>query len=132
MKLSCHTITWGGVVGHPVGVTSVKDLFYRANAPSEPALRDVAAAGYAGVELFDGNLMEYEDRPDDLEQLLAETGLQLVAVYSGANFIFPEILEEELCLTRRDLRDLPVLSRRVVEHGPEAPRFVRESPGGAP
>jgi inosose dehydratase len=96
MKLSCHTITWGGVVGHPVGVTSVKDLFYRANAPSEPALRDVAAAGYAGVELFDGNLMEYEDRPDDLEQLLAETGLQLVAVYSGANFIFPEILEEEL------------------------------------
>ena len=41
MKLSCHTITWGGVVGHPVGVTSVKDLFYRANAPSEPALRDV-------------------------------------------------------------------------------------------
>ena len=96
MKLSCHTITWGGVVGHPVGVTSVKGLFYLANGPSEHALRDVAAAGYAGVELFDGNLVQYEDRPEELRRLLAETGLQLVAVYSGANFVFPEILDEEL------------------------------------
>lgn len=96
MKLSYQTITWGGVVGHPVGVTSVKDLFYLANAPSETALRDIAAAGYEGVELFDGNLVQYADRPDDFRQLLAETELQLAAVYSGANFVFPEILEEEL------------------------------------
>ncbi len=27
MQFGCHTITWGGVVGDPVGVTSVKDLF---------------------------------------------------------------------------------------------------------
>jgi inosose dehydratase len=101
LKLSCHTITWGGVVGHPVGVTSVKDLFYLANGATEPALRDVAAAGYGGVELFDGNLIEYEDRPDDLRQLLAEVGLQLVAAYSGANFIFGEILDEELWRIRR-------------------------------
>jgi inosose dehydratase len=101
LKLSYHTITWGGVVGHPVGVTSVKDLFYLANGATEPALRDVAAAGYAGVELFDGNLIEYEHRPGDLRQLLGEIGLQLVAVYSGANFIFGEILEEELWRIRR-------------------------------
>lgn len=96
MKVGYQTITWGGVVGHPVGVTSVKDLFYLANGPSETALREVAAAGYDGVELFDGNLMQYEDRSDELRRLLAETGLELVAVYSGANFVFPEILEEEL------------------------------------
>jgi inosose dehydratase len=101
VKLSYHTITWGGVVGHPVGVTSIKDLFYLANGATEAALRDVAAAGYAGVELFDGNLIEYEDRSDDLRQLLEELGLQLVAVYSGANFIFGEILEEELWRIRR-------------------------------
>jgi inosose dehydratase len=101
LKLSYHTITWGGVVGHPVGVTSIKDLFYLANGATEPALRDVAAAGYAGVELFDGNLIEYEDRPDDLRRLLGELGLQLVGVYSGANFIFEEILEEELWRIRR-------------------------------
>jgi inosose dehydratase len=96
VNLSYHTITWGGVVGHPVGVTSVKDLFYLANAPSETALRDIAAAGYKGVELFDGNLMSYEQRPNDFRALLAETELHLVAVYSGANFIFPDILDEEL------------------------------------
>jgi inosose dehydratase len=96
VKLSYQTITWGGVVGHPVGVTSVKDLFYLASGSSEAALRDIAAAGYEGVELFDGNLIEYENRPDELRQLLGETQLELVAVYSGANFIFPEILREEL------------------------------------
>jgi inosose dehydratase len=101
LKLSYHTITWGGVVGHPVGVTSIKDLFYLANGATEPALREIATAGYAGVELFDGNLIEYEDRPADLRRLLADTGLQLVAVYSGANFIFGEILEEELWRIRR-------------------------------
>jgi inosose dehydratase len=95
VKLSCHTITWGGVVGHPVGVTSVKNLFYLANGSTEQALRDVAAAGYSGVELFDGNVVEYEERPEELERLLTETGLQLVGVYSGANFVFPDILEEE-------------------------------------
>jgi inosose dehydratase len=96
IKLACHTITWGGVVGHPVGVTSVKDLFYLANGTSEHALRDIAAAGYTGVELFDGNLMQYAEQPDELRRLLTETGLQLVAVYSGANFVFPDILDEEL------------------------------------
>src|ERR671939_620013 len=95
VKLSCHTITWGGVVGHPVGVTSVKGLFYLANGSTEQALRDVAAAGYSGVELFDGNLVEYEERPEELERLLTETGLQLVGTYSGDNFVFPDILEEE-------------------------------------
>jgi len=96
MRLSCQTITWGGVVGDPVGVTSVKDLYYRANGPTETALRDVASAGYAGVELFDGNLVAYEDRPEDFRRLLRETRLELVAVYAGANFIYPDILDDEL------------------------------------
>jgi inosose dehydratase len=96
MKLGCHTITWGGVVGHPVGVTSIKNLFYLANGSTVEALRDAASAGYEGVELFDGNLVEFEERPDDFARLLEETGLELIAVYSGANFVFPEILGEEL------------------------------------
>jgi inosose dehydratase len=95
MKLSCQTITWGGVVGHPVGVTSIKDLFYIANGSTEAAVRDISAAGYAGVELFDGNVRAYEDRPDDLRRTLADAGLTLAAVYAGANFIFRDILEEE-------------------------------------
>jgi inosose dehydratase len=96
MRLACQTITWGGVVGHPAGVTSVKDLYYLANGSTEEALADVAEAGYDGCELFDGNLMAYDDRRDELRGLLDAKGLALVAVYSGANLIFPEILGEEL------------------------------------
>jgi inosose dehydratase len=96
VRLSYATITWGGVVGHPVGVTSIKDLFYLANGPTEAAVRDIAAAGYAGVEIFDGNLRQYEERPDDLRRLLGDAGVSLVAVYSGANFVYRDVLEDEL------------------------------------
>jgi inosose dehydratase len=95
MRLSCQTITWGGVVGHPVGVTSIKDLFYVANGSTEAAVRDISAAGYAGVEMFDGNLRQYEDRPDDLRRLLDDAGVSLVAAYTGANFVYRDIFEDE-------------------------------------
>ncbi len=103
MKLSCQTICWGttynlglGIVGHPVGVTNVKDLHYVTNASIEAALRDIAAAGYEGFEFFDGDLMAFADRKDDFRALLKETGLKFVAVYTGANLIYPDIVPEEL------------------------------------
>lgn len=96
MRLAYQTNTWGGVVGHPAGVTSVKDLHYLTPGSTEEALTDIAAAGYEGFELFDGNLMQYAGREDVLRALMGQLGLELVGVYSGANFIFPDILEEEL------------------------------------
>jgi inosose dehydratase len=96
MRLAYQTNTWGGVVGHPVGVTSIKDLYYLAHGSTADALRDIAHAGYDGVELFDGNLAEYAESADELGRLLDEHGLVLVAVYSGANFIFTDILDQEL------------------------------------
>jgi inosose dehydratase len=94
MKLACHTITWGGVVGSGVGVTSIKDSFYLANGSMEQALEDIAGLGYEGVELFDGNVVALHEA-GSLGPLLERTGLRLVSVYSGANFIFPDVLEEE-------------------------------------
>jgi inosose dehydratase len=96
MKLAYQTNTWGGVVGHPVGVTSIKDLFYLAAGSTAEAVRDISAAGYEGIELFDGNLMAYRDAKREFTQLLDEAELRLVGVYSGANFIFPDVLGEEL------------------------------------
>jgi inosose dehydratase len=114
MQLGYHTITWGGVVGSGVGVTSIKDLFYLANGSTEDALRDVKSAGYAGVELFDGNLVAgHED--GSLRRLLDETGLQLIAAYSGANFIFPDVLEDEFWRLERAMS-------LAAEYG--APHFV--------
>lgn len=59
-------------------------------------MRDIAATGYQGIELFDGNLMQYEDCPDAFRQLLSDNGQVLVGVYCGANFIYRDILEDEL------------------------------------
>lgn len=96
MKLGYHSQTWGGVVGHPVGVTSIKDLFYRTNGSMEHAIRDISAAGYAGTEMFDGNLVDYADQPHVLLDALTEANLELVSVYSGANFIYADVLPDEL------------------------------------
>lgn len=96
MRIGYHTITWGGVVGAPSGVTSVKDLYYRANGPMDQALRDISAAGYQGIEVFDGNIVAMPGGRSLWRQLLAETGLELVSVYSGANFIYADALPDEL------------------------------------
>ncbi len=101
MQLGYHTITWGGVTGDASGVTSVKDLVYRVPGDMGAALRDIAAAGYAGVEMFDGNVLDFAERPGDLRSLLEKTGLSLVSVYTGATFIYPDILPDELDRVRR-------------------------------
>ena len=96
MKLAYQTNAWGAVVGHPAGVTSVKDLTYMATGSTEIALEAIAAAGYSGFELFDGNLMEYVGREDEFKALTKRLNLEFVGVYSGANFIYEGILEEEM------------------------------------
>lgn len=96
MRLGYHTITWGGVVGDPTGVTSVKDLFYRVNGPMEVAIGQIAAVGYAGVEMFDGNVADFADRPEALRATLDAAGVELAGVYTGANFIYDQILDDEL------------------------------------
>lgn len=101
MRLGYHSITWGGVVGDAVGVTSVKDLYYRANGSMERAVADIAAAGYEGIEMFDGNVAAYADRPHELRSMLSGAGLELVSVYTGANFIYADILPDELHRVQR-------------------------------
>lgn len=96
MKLGYHSITWGGVVGEGSGVTSVKDLHYRSNGSLEVALAAIGSLGYQGVEIFDGNLMDYADDPDRLRGLLNDAGLELVSVYTGANFIYDEVRPDEM------------------------------------
>ncbi|MDB7856292.1 sugar phosphate isomerase/epimerase family protein [Klebsiella pneumoniae] len=96
MKLGYGTNAWGGVVGHPGGVTSIKDAYYLANGSSEQAIRDIAAVGYNGFEMFDGNLMQFRDDKQAFRDLLQQTSQTFIGVYSGANFIYPDILEEEL------------------------------------
>jgi inosose dehydratase len=96
MRLGYHSITWGGVVGAPQGVTSLKDLYYLSNGSVADAVRDLSAAGYEGVEVFDGNLAALADRPEVLTDALGEAGVELVSVYTGANFVYRDALGDEL------------------------------------
>ncbi|MDE0389558.1 MAG: sugar phosphate isomerase/epimerase [Rhodospirillales bacterium] len=96
-----HANCWGGLGGDAVGVTSITRLTYRTFGDMEQAIRDIGALGYSGCELFDGNLLDYEGRLGDLRALLDANGVRLLATYAGANFIFEEILEEELIRIER-------------------------------
>ena len=103
-KKAYHANCWGPLGGNAVGVTSISQLTYRTFGDMENAIGEIAAAGYTGTELFDGNLLDYEGRLKDLGRALAGSGIKLVAAYSGGNFIFDDILPEELTRIERAAR----------------------------
>jgi len=102
MKLGYQINTWTGVLADAFGVGSVKDAFYgNVIMPfpvekMEEAFDDIATAGFQGVELFDGQIMPFAENPNQLVDMLKKKNLELAGVYSGANFIFKEVLPEEL------------------------------------
>jgi inosose dehydratase len=79
----------------PRALHRVKDLFYQTYGNTEKALQDIASVGYEGIEIFDGNLAEYANKPEEFKSLLTKNNLTLVSVYTGANFIYDEILDDE-------------------------------------
>ena len=58
-KLAYHANCWGPLGGDAVGVTSITRLAYRTFGQMDRAFADIAAAGYQGVEEFDGNLLDH-------------------------------------------------------------------------
>jgi inosose dehydratase len=100
-RLAYHANCWGPLGGNAVGVTSISELNYRTFGDMAQAIGEIGALGYQGVELFDGNLLDYEARRQELRTVLSGAGVNLVAVYSGANFIFPDILGQELARIAR-------------------------------
>src|SRR4051794_17566401 len=96
VRLGYHSLTWGGVVGAPTGVTSIKDLYYLSNGSVVEAVKDVAAAGYEGTEVFDGNLAALADQPEEFQEALRASGVELVSVYTGANFVYADVLPDEM------------------------------------
>jgi inosose dehydratase len=114
---------WGPLGGAAVGVTSISELTYRTFADMGRAIAEIGAAGYQGVELFDGNLIDYADQRDALRALLSKAGVQLVAAYSGANFIFPDVLAQELARIERVAEVAADLGAEHLVVGGGAKRF---------
>jgi inosose dehydratase len=100
-KLGYHANCWGGLGGNAVGVTSITQLTYRTFADIERAVAEIGACGYEGVEMFDGNLLDFEGRYAVLRAACENAGVRFLATYSGGNFIFDEILDEELARIER-------------------------------
>jgi len=94
--------TWGSLMAHPLGVGSIKDCVYSSRVPNlKLVLQEIAQAGYEGFEMFDGDLLIYEKNSQELQELMGEVGLRLSGVYTGGNFIFKEVLPEELFKIRK-------------------------------
>jgi inosose dehydratase len=118
-----HANCWGPLGGNAVGVTSITQLTYRTFGDMGEAARDIAAAGYEGIEFFDGNVLDGEaDAFRDMRKTLDATGLRLVAVYSGANFIFGDILDEELARIERAAKAAAALGAEHLVVGGGAKR----------
>jgi inosose dehydratase len=101
-KLAYHANCWGPLGGDAVGVTSISRLAYRTFGDMSVAAREIADAGYEGIEFFDGNVVEgAADGYAAMRKILGDTGLTLVSVYAGGNFIFADILDEELARVTR-------------------------------
>ena len=90
------TNAWGQVTGHPGGVTSVKDLYYLSTGSTEEAIMKISEVGYKEIEIFDGNLMEYYGNKKKFSEIMERNNMNLLALYSGANFIYKEIKKEEI------------------------------------
>ena len=126
-KLAYHANCWGQLGGNAVGVTSITELSYRTFGAMDRAFADIAAAGYEGVEVFDGNLLDYSAAA--MRGLLSDNGLALVATYAGGNFIFDDILPEELARVTRAADRAAELGAPHLVVGGGAKRFdgVREA-----
>ena len=123
-RLAYHANCWGPLGGNAVGVTSIAQLTYRTFGDMALAAREIAAAGYAGIEFFDGNILDGEaDGFAALRASLDETGLKLVAVYSGANFVFGDILDEELSRIERAAKAAQALGAEHLVVGGGAQRM---------
>lgn len=103
MKFAYEANAWGGVVGTPGAVTNLGSGFYETPGDVNRALESIAAAGYAGLELFDGNLLPFEESIDDFNDAVAAQGLAVAGVYSGGHFIYPDAHEDELARFDRSI-----------------------------
>lgn len=103
MKLGYEANAWGGVVGTPSAVTDLTSGFYLTPGDVNVGLDAIAAAGYDGVELFDGNLLAFTGGASAFRSALESRGLELAGVYSGGHFIYRDAHADEFARFERSI-----------------------------
>ena len=117
MDVTYSTNAWGMVTAHCCGANNVNYAYYIATGEDKTAIKEIAEAGFESIEMFDGNLLAYEEKIDSLKELLEQYRLGFRAVYSAANFIYDEILEEEYGKIMRTARIAQKLGARHLVLG---------------
>lgn len=97
MKLGHMTNGFGPLVGDGGGVTSVKDIRYLTMCDDEAALKSITDAGFRSIEVLEGNLTKYGNDIQVLKDMLAKYNAEMMSICSGANFIYKDALEDEMC-----------------------------------
>lgn len=103
MKFAYQLNSWGGVVGTPGAVTDIGSGFYLTPGDPSVGIAAIAAAGFSGIEIFDGNLLALADNKGDFLRQLDANGIALAAVYSGGHFIYSDARRDELARFDRSI-----------------------------
>lgn len=97
MKLGYMTNGFGPLVGDGGGVTSVKDIRYLTLCDDETVLKKITDVGFRYIEVLEGNLTKYAADIQVLKNMLAKYNAGMMSVCVGANFIYKDALEDEMC-----------------------------------
>lgn len=103
LRFAYQLNAWGGVVGTAGAVTDIGSGFYLTPGDAAQGIAAIAEAGFSGIEIFDGNLLESDESRTRLLQLLEAAQLALIGVYSGGHFIYPDAHEDELARFDRSI-----------------------------
>lgn len=96
MNLGYMTNAFGPLVGDGGGVINPKDVRYVTMCDDEDAVKKITDCGFNSIEIFDGNISNYECCPEKFQQMLEKHNARLLGVYIGASYIYPDILNDEL------------------------------------
>lgn len=96
MKVGYSTNAWAPVLAYWAATNNVNGAYYYSPGSAKDAIKGIANAGFEQAEIFDGNLLDFDGNEREFAAILDECGVELLAVYCAANFIYDEILPEEL------------------------------------
>lgn len=123
MKVAYCTNAWGSVMAHCGAANNVNGAYYVATGDDETAIRSIAKTGFEYIEMFDGNLLAYEERTDELQIIFDRYQVSLKGVYSAGNFIYDEVLSEELYKIERTAKIAASLGADQLVLGGGAVRY---------
>jgi len=102
VKISAHLITWG--------------------PDWELGMKQLAGLGFGACETFTHVALEYEDKVEDFQEILAGSGLRLSALYGGGQFTNPDVAETVIAHNARVARFLAANGVDRIVFGPGGPR----------